>query len=565
MAQHDYEIEHISKAGRGFELPDTIAEGARNDTLMRYASSLQAKGRDDDEIFNRVMDANRNRCVSPLCDAEVIRIVENVTSRYEKGPSEAYREVRAGRRDFETSSFDCLLTEGVNDRVLSRVFGDMYRSRLRWVCEASSWFTYDGTRWVDGSSGGKELAERLMKEFVERLCRWACSIEDPEKRTAVMKEAAKYNGESKRKHLLEDSHEALNAHIADFDTDKNLFNVKNGTLELRPDFTFRPHDPADMITKVAGCDYDPDAGYGEWLEFLGSTFEGREDVTPFLQQRMGLALAADTSLECFYIVVGATRTGKSTFCETVASVFGSYAGTADPATFYCCKRSGGSATPDYAAFRGARFITVPELPERMPLDIAFVKRLTGGDVIRARKLHQESFEFRAECASLINTNYLPTLSDNTLFTSDRIVVVPFRNKVPEAARDHGLKERMKEGRYKSGVLNWLLDGLKQYEAFRMDVPPTCRDEVAAYRENADVLGEFIEECCELDGGAKTKGHDIYARYSEWSKERGYGTLSERSFYDKLRDMNVTVKRGVPDAGRAQVRNCVFGLTVSPLA
>lgn len=237
MAQHDYEIEHISKAGRGFELPDTIAEGARNDTLMRYASSLQAKRRSDNEILSHVMDANRTLCVTPLCDAEVERIVENVTSRYEKGPSEAYRKVCARTKDSEASLFDCLLTQGINDRVLSRVFGDMYRPRLRWVCEASSWFTYDGTRWVDGSSGGKELAERLMKDFVDRLCRWACSIEDSEKRTAVMKEAAKYNGESKRRHLLEDSHEALNAHIADFDTDKNLFNVKNGTLKLRPDFT----------------------------------------------------------------------------------------------------------------------------------------------------------------------------------------------------------------------------------------------------------------------------------------------------------------------------------------
>lgn len=565
MAQHEHKIGGGQPARQPFTLPCTIAEGARNDTLMRYASSLQAKGCDDDEIMRRVLEANATRCAPPMGESEARGIVRGVTTRYEKGLSKGYgKACKQTERNVE-SPFDRLLSEGTNDRVLSCVFGDMYRPRLRWVCEANSWFTYDGTRWADGTSGGKELAERLMKDFVERLCRWACSIEDPDKRSAVMKEAAKYNGESKRRHLLEDSHEALNAHIADFDNDKNLFNVKNGTLVLRPDFIFRQHDPADMITKVAGCEYDPNVGYGEWLEFLNRTFEGREDVTPFLQQRMGLALAADTSLECFYIVIGATRTGKSTFCEAVASVFGSYAGTADPATFYCCKRSSGSATPDYAAFRGARFITVPELPERMPLDIALVKRLTGGDVISARKLHQDYFEFRAECAILINSNFLPTLSDNTLFTSDRIVVVPFRNKVPEGMRDLGLKERMKGEGYKSGVLNWLLDGLKQYGAFGTDVPQTCRGEVEAYRDNADVLGEFIEECCEWFEGAKTSGIDVYTRYSEWSKERGHGTLSARSFYDKLRDMNVTVKRGVPDRGKTQVRNCVFGLTVSPLA
>lgn len=565
MAQHDCTIGQISNAGRGFELPDTIAEGARNDTLMRYACSLQARGRDDDEIMRLIMEANGSRCASPLSEGEVKQIVKNVTSRYVKGVSRDYRKDVPPTSENGACAFERLLTEGVNDRVLSRVFGDMYRPRLRWVCEAKSWFTYDGARWADGSSGGKELAERLMKDFVERLCRWACSIEDPDKRSTVMKEAAKYNAENKRRHLLEDSHEALSAHISDFDTDKNLFNVKNGTLELRPDFKFRLHDPADMITKVAGCDYDPNAGYGEWLEFLDRTFEGREDVIPFLQQRMGLALAADTSLECFYIVIGATRTGKSTFCEAVANVFGGYAKTADPATFYCAKRNGGGATPDLVAFRGARFLTVPELPERMPLDIALMKRMTGGDLLNVRDNYKGYFEYRPDCAILINTNFLPTLSDNTLFTSDRIVVIPFRNKVSEGARDRGLKERMKEGGYKSGVLNWLLDGLKQYGLFAMDVPQTCRDEVEAYRDNTDVLGEFIEECCEWSEGAKTKGNDIYTRYSEWSREGGYGTLSARSFYDKLRDKGVRIHRGVPDGGRAQVRNCVHGLTVAPLA
>lgn len=70
-----------------FEMPDTLAQGSRNDTLFKAASSLQAKGLSDSAILAAVQEENRARCNPPLSDREVETIVKSAL-RYKKGTPE---------------------------------------------------------------------------------------------------------------------------------------------------------------------------------------------------------------------------------------------------------------------------------------------------------------------------------------------------------------------------------------------------------------------------------------------------------------------------------------------
>lgn len=81
-------VEAVRPKGRGmgerFELPESIGAGQRNDTLFKYASSLQARGYEDSEIYDLVALKNSKLCSPPLPDAEVVKIVESATA-YDKG------------------------------------------------------------------------------------------------------------------------------------------------------------------------------------------------------------------------------------------------------------------------------------------------------------------------------------------------------------------------------------------------------------------------------------------------------------------------------------------------
>ena len=72
-----------------FEMPKEIAEGGRNDTLFKYAASLQAKGVPDDAIREEVAKANMEKCVPPLEDRDVEVIINSVLSRYQKGKGQS--------------------------------------------------------------------------------------------------------------------------------------------------------------------------------------------------------------------------------------------------------------------------------------------------------------------------------------------------------------------------------------------------------------------------------------------------------------------------------------------
>jgi hypothetical protein len=70
--------------GQRFILPTVIPMGERNDLLFRYGSSLQARGRTDDEIREELRKANDERCEDPLEDKE-LEVIINQVLKYDKG------------------------------------------------------------------------------------------------------------------------------------------------------------------------------------------------------------------------------------------------------------------------------------------------------------------------------------------------------------------------------------------------------------------------------------------------------------------------------------------------
>lgn len=77
-----------------FILPDKIPTGKRNDTLYKYGCSLQSKGLPDDEIINRMEEANL-RCDVPLKADELKTIYESVIGK-PKGVSRVFVDESIG-------------------------------------------------------------------------------------------------------------------------------------------------------------------------------------------------------------------------------------------------------------------------------------------------------------------------------------------------------------------------------------------------------------------------------------------------------------------------------------
>lgn len=87
------DVQDMNKPKKKFSMPDQIGAGKRNDTLMRYAASMQARGDDDVLILSALEAANKYKCKPPLPQSELEKIVESITGKYAKGTPRTHANV----------------------------------------------------------------------------------------------------------------------------------------------------------------------------------------------------------------------------------------------------------------------------------------------------------------------------------------------------------------------------------------------------------------------------------------------------------------------------------------
>jgi putative DNA primase/helicase len=387
---------------------------------------------------------------------------------------------------------------------LASLFHRLYCSKLCYVREAKSWYAHDGRVWKKDIQS--LVASECCKQFVDVLLQYA-----QEQKNKASKNLEKLGGSSKNEELAElkkftefeeyalylQKRSRRNSLLLDaksiapisteaFDRDKYLLNCANGTLNLLTG-RLQPHNPHDYITKIALVEYNRDAKCERWEQFIHEVMCGDADVSKFLQKSLGYSLSGDTSFECFFILLGElTRNGKSTTTETVAHLLHDYAESIQPQTLSHRSSNGASASPDIAKLRGARFVCAAEPSKNMELNVALVKQLTGGDTYTGRMLFENQINFKPEFKIFFNTNPKLKISDDTLFKSDRVKVIPFDRHFTREEQDKNLKDFFRKPENMSGILNWLLEGYRLLQNEGLDMPEKVASAISNYNKDPKV-------------------------------------------------------------------------------
>lgn len=448
-----------------------------------------------------------------------------------------------------------------DDKGFSALFSEVFRDVLRFNATAKAWFFFDGKKWrLD--QGGMQ-AQRLAKTFADELFNYCGSIADERTKTLFTKRVLRYGELRHRETLLKDARDANYITQNDLDNNRALFNCQNGTYNLNTG-EFSPHHASDLLSKVSNVVYDPEARSPLFERFLNEIMEGNKEKIFYLQRLFGYALTADTSLETCWIFYGrTTRNGKSTLVETIAHMMGNndgYALSMQPQTLAQRQnKDTRQASGDIARLDGCRFVNASEPPKRMLFDTALLKTMLGRDTIVARHLYEREYEFVPRFKLFINTNFLPVITDDSLFSSGRINVVEFPRHFSPTEQDPGLKQELQKPENVSGIFNWCLEGLKHFREIGADAPEAVREATAEYRRISDKIGLFVAECLQKSQGNSGAG-EVYQRYSTWCENNGYGTESKGNFFDDLKSKGLFALSGTVD-GRT-VRNVVKGYEIA---
>jgi len=312
------------------------------------------------------------------------------------------------------------------------------------------WLSWDGTRWSDGDPGAPKRAvvEILRAALAE-------SLGDKQLQADVRKceSASGVAGVLDLAAALE----PFATTVADLDADPYLLNVANGTLDLRT-IELQPHDPAGRITKVTRAAWDSAAPTATWGTFLAKVLPDTE-VREFLQRLAGVGLLGLVVEHVLPIFTGSGANGKGTFYKAVGHALGDYASTVEPDLFL--HRQGAHPTGEMDLL-GKRWVVVSETEKDRRLAEATMKRLTGGDTIRARRMRQDFIEFAPSHTAVMVTNHLPKVSGDDPAIWRRLRVIPFAVVIPEAERDKHLDEALQLDA--NAVLAWAVAGYTDYAA-----------------------------------------------------------------------------------------------------
>ncbi len=418
----------------------------------------------------------------------------------------------------------------LNDIGTARLFFDLNHDTACYVPEAKSWYIFDGKRWAK-DDGGLRIME-LCKAFTQAYHNYAQSLSGDT--DFIVKYADALHGRKRRESILRDACSIQPRSLAEFDNDKLLFNCINGTFNLAT-MELQPHNPADYLTKLSGTEYQAGAICTRWERFIGEVMQNDEQTARFLQKSFGYCLSGETSLECFFILYGSTtRNGKTTACETISYLLGEYARSAQPETLGRHSRDGSSPSPDIARLKGARFVNMPEPERGLELNAALIKQLTGGDTYTGRFLHENPVEFTPEFKIFINTNHLPRTSDDKVFSSDRVKLIPFDRHFSPEEQDTGLKAQFRQKDNISGIFNWLIEGYRLLKLEGLSVPAKVVQATKEYRQETDIVGTFLTDTLMEADGCRIQTAVLYRKYTDWAKDNGYRPLNNKNFVGELR-------------------------------
>lgn len=445
----------------------------------------------------------------------------------------------------------------LDDKGFGALFAEVFKDTCRYNATAKEWYFYNGKVWTRDEGSMRTLNK--AKELADGLLIYATTIEDEKQKQNYIGYVSKLGQLRFRETMVKDSRDIHFVTQSDFDKNLDLFNCQNGTLNLKT-FDFTPHNSDDLLSKISNVIYEPSAKSEEWEKFINEVMQGDTDKTEYLQKILGYSLTADTNLETCFILYGATtRNGKSTLIETMLYMLGNTAGygmSMRPETLAQKQnKDSRQASGDIARLDGCRFLNASEPPKRMIFDVGLIKNLLGRDSITARHLHEREFEFIPRFKLFINTNFLPLITDDTLFTSGRINVITFDRHFEPHEQDKNLKNKLIKAENLSGILNWCIGGLKLYYKDGAKPPQAVTTATDEYRTNSDKIGNFISECMERTG-KNAKALDVYTRYKEWCLDNGFGVENKGNFFDELRGKGILAQSGTVKG--VTVRNVVIG-------
>lgn len=484
-----------------------IPESSRNNTLISLAGTMRHRGMSATAIAAALQAENLARCTPPLDPQEVDGIAASIMR---------YPESDSGE-----------LLKSLTDTGNATRFGLCHAGRVIYV-SGQGWMIWDGLQWQrDEVDRIMEMAKVLSRSIYQE----GETLDDNDARIAVARHAKNSQQAPRLKATLElaQSISELVRAGKQLDAHDMLLGVGNGVVNLRTG-KLQTAIPEDLITRHSPVMFDAAATCPLFLAFLDQVTGKNKSLISYLQRVIGYSLTGNTAEQCLFFLYGGGANGKSTFLTVVTELLGSALARQTPSETLMARKSSG-ATNDIARLMGVRVVLANEVEDGSLLAESLVKQMTGGEALTARFLYGEFMEFIPKFKLFIAGNHKPTIRGRDQGIWRRIQLVPFEVTIPPGQRDKHLQSKLRAEL--PGILNWAIKGCRAWQKLGLAQPKLVTDAVNSYREEMDLLGQWVAGNCVVGAQYEWPSRQAYANYKLWAEEGGYRPMSESIFSREL--------------------------------
>lgn len=463
---------------------------------------------------------------------EKARLIERVENVKNATPEIQNQERKKVRLDPVLGKFS-LTDFGNAERLIAKTSGN-----IKYCTTNDSWYIWNGDGyWKKDVLGEIREYSKAMILLIQNEAKYA---ENDEIKAAIRSWGKRCE---KPEHVnaaikLASSDPSIVKEIEEFDTDIYLFNLMNGTYDLKHNL-FLEHTRDNMITRQAAYSYIEDAKCPKFLDFVERIFRSqpeKDNIIRYIQKAIGYSLTGEVSHQAIFLLYGSGANGKSTLIETIRMLMGDYGTTIASATLTTQRSEG--VRNDIARLPKMRFVSASENAKGTVLDEELIKHLTGGDEISARFLFQEEFTFHPQLKLWWAFNHPPGVRDLTHSLMRRLKLIPFTEVISDNERiDQQILLEMFRQEL-PGIFNWAVEGLRLYFKEGLKDPSTIKNAVKDFRDEQDILFDWLNDNCyvlsrdaitenALKQDLRTQSSVLYRNYSAWARLNNEKIMSQK--------------------------------------
>jgi P4 family phage/plasmid primase-like protien len=352
----------------------------------------------------------------------------------------------------------------------------------------------------------------------------------------------------------------------------HIIGFSNGIYDLK-NSEFRDGRPEDLNTLSTNIEY---VEYDENHPIIQDIYEFFEQVFIIKSvRRYMLKLLASyidglTVDEIFSIFSGKGGNGKSKMISLLQKALGfhispstSYVGKMTVSVITEKRPASTAATPEVAKNKGKRFCSMEEPDRNDQLNAGFMKELTGGDAISARKMYQDPLEFKPQFKLALICNDKPEIKSGDEGTWRRVRNTDFLSTFTASPKPENILHfkrcvlddaKLNEWApyFMSILIHWYpiykKEGIKDDSSFPDEIIGYTQE----YRSSNDQFNLFMESIMDVTINVEDERtlpmypfNSLYRQiYIPWTKENNivrkdfikimqFKTLLDEKFYNNL--------------------------------